>query len=336
MPEFVRFKNAIMNVTRRQLVLGGAATTLTAWTPVSTKRWLIVWLAGGIAKGPAGTFPAHFLEGMREFGYLEGRDFDLVYRFAEAHLDRLPGLAEEVVQLKPDIILAAAIDAVVAAHNATKIIPIVGSLVDPVNLGLIASEARPGGNVTGIEPYLPGLSGKQMELACEIVPGATRIGMITNLRDPKGPPQWEELKHATKDMEIAFVVADVDTAEKIDDAFQTFASKRVDVVLVAQSTLLLNHGRRIAELALEKRLPTVFGYRENVVAGGLISYGIDLRGIYHRAAYFVDRVLRGTPPGYLPVEFPTKTTLALNLKTAKAMGLKISDSIMMRVDELIE
>jgi putative ABC transport system substrate-binding protein len=212
----------------------------------------------------------------------------------------LPALAGETVRLKPDIILAAAIDAAVAAHNATSTIPIIGSLADPVHLGLIASEARPGGNVTGIEPYLPGLPAKQMEFAREIAPGATRVGIVTHMQDPKAPPQWQELKRAARDLEITIVDADVDAPEKIDGAFQKFASERVGVVIVLQTTLLLNQGRRIADAALEKRLPTVFGYRENVAAGGLISYGVDLRGIYRRAAYFVDRVLRGTSPGELP------------------------------------
>src|SRR5215831_16914065 len=174
------------HIGRREFItlLGGAAATwpLMARAQVSAKRRpLIAWLSGGIATGPAGTYPAHFLDGMRELGYLEGRDFDMVYRFAEGLQDRLPALVEEILRLKPDVILAAAINAAVPAPS---MIPIVcPALADAVQLGLIASEARPGGNVTGIEPYVAGLPAKQVELAREIAPGASRVGLLTNLQN---------------------------------------------------------------------------------------------------------------------------------------------------------
>lgn len=274
---------------------------------------------------------------MRDLSYIEGRDFDMAYRSAEGVPDRLPALAEEVVRLKPDVILAAAVSTAVPARKATSVIPIVcPALADAVHLSLVVSEARPGGNVTGIEPYVAGLPAKQMELVREIAPGAQRVGLLTNLRDPKAPPQAQELEAAAKVLEVTIKAADVNRIEEIDGAMQALASQHVDVVIVLQTTLLLSLGRRIAELALAQRLPTIYGYREHVTAGGLMSYGVDLRWCYRRSAYFVDKILHGTPPGDLPVEFPSKIVLSVNLKTAKSLAVKISEAFFLRTDEVIE
>src|ERR1700730_17465735 len=222
----------------------------------------------------------------------------MVYRYAEGFQDRLFALAQELVQLKPEVIVAAAINVAVPVRHATSTIPIVcPALADAVHLGLIASEARPGGNVTGIEPYVAGLPAKQMELVREIAPGARQVGLLTNLQDPKAPPQAQELEAAAKVLEVTIKAVDVNRTEEIDGAMQALASRPVDVVIMLQPTLLLSLGRRIAELALAERLPTIYGYREHVVAGGLMSYGVDLRWCYRRSAYFVDKILHGTPPG---------------------------------------
>jgi putative ABC transport system substrate-binding protein len=266
-----------------------------------------------------------------------GRNFDIVYRFTDGYQDRLPALTEEVIRLKPDVILAPAIISAVAARKATSTIPIVSpALADAVHLGLIASEARPGGNVTGIEPYVAGLPAKQIQFAREVVPGASRIGLLTNLKDPKAPPQAQELEASARALEIKIVSADANVPEDIEDALQVLANERVDVVIVLQTSILLTNGQQIAASAVAKRLPTVYGYRENILAGGLISYGVDLRWCYYRGAFFVDKILRGSAPGDIPVEFPTKMVLAVNLKTAKALGLTIPESFLMRADEVIE
>ena len=324
---------------RRDFILLGSAVAwpLVAQAQVSPRRRpLIAWLSGGTIE-VAGPFAASFLDGMRELGYADGRGFDMAYRYAEGVLDRLPAFAEEIVRLKPDVILAAAVSAAVPARMATSTIPIVcPALADAVHLGLIASEARPGGNVTGIEPYVAGLPAKQMELVREIAPGAHRVGLLTNLRDPKAPPQAQELEAAAKALEVTINSADVNSPQEIDGAMEALANQRVDVVIVLQTTLLLSLGRRIAELALAKRLPTIYGYREHVVAGGLISYGVDLSWCYRRSAYFVQKILQGTPPGDLPVEFPNKMVLSVNLKTAKALALRISEAFLLRADEVIE
>jgi putative ABC transport system substrate-binding protein len=325
---------------RREFItlLGGAAAwPVMARAQVSSgKRPLIAWLSGGTT-AVAGRFAADFVDGMRELGYVEGRNFDMVYRYAEGFQDRLPALAQEIVQLKPDVIVAAAINVAVPMRHATSTIPIVcPALADAVHLGLIASEARPGGNVTGIEPYVAGLPAKQMEFAREIVPDVHRVGLLTNLQDPKAPPQRHELASAAKALEMTVVEADVNRPEEIDRTWQAIVREHVDVVIVLQTTLLLSVGRRIADLAMAQRLPTVYGYREHVLVGGLISYGVDLRWCFRRGAYFVDKILHGAPSGELPVEFPSKMFLAVNLRTAKALGLDLPTSLLLRADEVIE
>jgi putative tryptophan/tyrosine transport system substrate-binding protein len=326
----------------RREFLSALGGTVVAWSfgaraqVSANKRALIGWLSGSASK-VAGLFADDFLDGMRDLGYTNGRDFDLAPRYAEGLQDRLPALAQEIVDLKPDVIVAAAVNAAVPAHTATSVIPIVcPALADAVHLGLITSEARPGGNVTGIEPYVAGLPAKQMQFAREIVRGATRIGLLTNLQDPKAPPQRQELVSAAKASELTIVEADINSPDEIEGAVGTLANSRVDVVIVLQTGLLLSVGRQIAELAAAKRLPTVYGYREHVLDGGLISYGVDLRWCYRRGAYFVDKILHGTAPGELPVEFPTKMMLSINLKTARALGLTVAPSLLATADEVIE
>jgi ABC-type uncharacterized transport system substrate-binding protein len=326
----------------RREFLGALAGTAVAWpfgarAQISAKkRALIGWLSGSDSK-VAGLFADDFLDGMLDLGYTNGRDFDLTSRYAEGFQDRLPALAQEIVDLKPDVIVAAAVNAAVPARAATSVIPIVcPALADAVHLGLIASEARPGGNVTGIEPYVAGLPAKQMEFAREIVPGATRIGLLTNLQDPKAPPQRRELVSAAKALELTIAEADINSPDEIQGAVETLANSRIDVVIVLQTGLLLSVGRQIAELAAAKRLPTVYGYREHVLDGGLISYGVDLSWCYRRGAYFVDKILHGTRPGELPVEFPTKMMLSINLKTAKALRITVPPTLLGLADEVIE
>jgi putative ABC transport system substrate-binding protein len=330
--------------TRRAFItlLGGAAAAgsvfrpLTARAEVSPKRPTIAWIAPG-TREVAASFIESFLRGMRELGYVEGRSFEMVYRFGDGYQERLPTLIEEVVRLKPDVILATAVAATVPARKATSTIPIVTpALADATHLGLIASEARPGGNVTGIEPYIAGLPAKQIEFAREIVPGASKIGLLTNLKDPKAPPQARELEASARAANIKVVSADANQLDEIEGALRALSHERVDVVIVLQTSMLLTYSRQIAASASEKQLPTVYGYREHVVAGGLISYGVDLRWCFYRGAYFVDRILRGIPPGELPIEFPTQMFLAINLKTAKALGITIEPMLLARADEVLE
>src|SRR6516164_3290950 len=318
---------------RRQFITligrAAAAWPITAFAGDQNKPTLIGYLT------PLPLNP-NFTQGLQELGYVEGRDFEIEYRNSRAP-GSLPALAEELVRLKPDVILAGGLDTVVALRNATQTIPIVSpTLADAVHIGLIASEARPGGNVTGIEPYVAGLPAKEMELAREIVPGAREVGLLTNLSGPKAAPQARELEAAGRKLEVDVTSSDANRPEDIESALQVLASRRVGVVIVLQSSLLLSNSQQIAALALAKRLPTIYGYREHVVAGELASYGVDLNWCWHRAASFVDKILHGARPGDLPVEFPTKMLLAINLKTAKALGLTVPSSLLVRADEVIE
>jgi putative tryptophan/tyrosine transport system substrate-binding protein len=299
-------------------------------------RPLIAWLSSA-TQAYSDSKAAVFLQALRDLGYVEGRNFDIVYRSSGGNQDRLPALAEELVQLKPDVILAIAVAAAVPARKATSTIPIVSpALADAVDLGLIASEAHPGGNVTGIEPYVAGLPAKQLEIAREIVPGAHTVGLLTNLVDPKAPPQLKELEAAAQASEIKLVAKDANKPEEIEGALQSLADAKVDIAIVLQTSMLISQSRPIAESALAKRLPTVYGYREHVVDGGLISYGVDLRWCYQRAAAFVVKILHGSAPGDLPVEFPTSLLLSINLKTAKALGIPVPQSLLATADEVIE
>ena len=323
---------------RRQFIklVGGAAAAwpLTALAQ-ARKPALIAWLTGAPLSSTTST--RMFLQGLQDLGYVEGRDLQITYRSSDGYQDRLPALAEELVRLNPDVIVAAGLDAVVAARNVTQTIPIVSAtLADAVHLGLIANEARPTGNVTGLEPYVAGLPAKQMEFAREILPGASKIGLLTNLSDPKAPPQAQELLAAGRGLEVEVTSSDANRPEEIESALQVLASRRVDIVIVLQTSMLLGNSQQIAASALAKRLPTVYGYRAHVVAGGLASYGVDLEWCWRRSASFVDKILHGARPGDLPVEFPTKMLLAINLKTAKALGITVPSSLLVRADEVIE
>src|SRR5215471_15534245 len=313
---------------RRQFIkLVGAAAAAWPLTALAQARnpALIAWLTGSPLSST--TNARVFLQALQDLGYVEGRDLQTTYRSSDGYQDRLPALAEELVRLNPDVIVAAGLDAVVAVRNVTQTIPIVSAtLADAIRLGLIANEARPTGNVTGLEPYVAGLPAKQMEFAREIMPGASKIGLLTNLSDPKAPPQAQELLAAGRSLEVELTSSDANRPEEIENALQVLASRRVDIVIVLQTSMLLGNGRQIAASALAKRLPTVYGYRAHVVVGGLASYGVDLEWCWRRAASFVDKILHGARPGDLPVEFPTKMLMVINLKTAKALGLTVPSS----------
>ncbi len=330
---------------RRQFIslLGGAA----AWprgvlAQATNRRTMIAWLWAGSQSVAdeyvrAGKLLPPFLKGMQEFGYTEGRDFDMVYRFAAGDYDRMPRLAAELAELNPNVFIAPATAQAVVVKKVVTTIPIVVPvLADPVGLGLVASEARPGGNLTGIAPYVKGLPAKQLELAREIVPGATRIGLLDDPTDPKAYQPRREIEAKGQELKVRIVVAEAHTADDVGPAYEALASEHVEVVVVEQSNMLVNARKQTAEAAASKKLPSVYGYREHVEVGGLISYGVNLNWCFHRAAYYVDRILKGTKPADLPVEFPTEIELVINLKTAKALGLTIPPSLLARADEVIE
>ena len=319
-------------------LLGGAvaARSLTTLAQTPSERPLIVWFSSATELA-ASRFVGFLKEGLGELGYVDGHNIDIVGRYGNNQTDRLPTVAKEVVDLKPAVIVAGAADTAVAFEQLTSTIPIVsGALADAVHLGLVASYAHPGGNVTGITPYIDGLPAKQMEFAREIVPGARKVGLLGNLNDPKAVPQRQELEKAGRTLEVEVIVPEVRSPQDLDSAIRALASDRVEVVIVLQSSMMLSNRKNIAALLGANRLPAVYGYREHVDAGGLFSYGVDLSWCWRHVATYVDKILKGEAPGDLPVEFPPKVQMVVNLTTAKALGITIPPPLLARADEVIE
>jgi len=318
--------------------LGGTATLWPLSGPAQTpsKRPLIGLLTPG-SKTTSGRFYDGFLRGMRERGYLEGRDYRYEERYADGNLARLPALAEELVRLRPDVIVAGTSAAALAAKKITSSIPIVGSnMTDPVGMGLATSESRPGANVTGTVIRLTGLTGKQLETGLDLIPGVTKAGVLVNPDNPSNRIQRSELESSAARVGVRLIIVELRAAAEIGPAFQTLMRDRAHIVLVLSDAMLLAARRQVAAFALAARLPTVFYLREHVEAGGLVSYGIDISANYHRAAYYVDRILKGEKPADLPIEFLPKLQLVINLATAKALGLTVPPTLLARADEVIE
>ncbi len=292
------------------------------------------------ASSPSGTSPRLdvFRQGLRELGWVEGQNIVIDYRFAEGRFDRLPDLAAELVRLKVDIIVAAPTPAAVAAKNATETIPIVMiSVGEPVGLGLIASLARPGGNITGLSYNVgPELFGKGLELLKETVPKVRRVAILSNPANPAQPLFIRDVNVAARSLGVQLQLLEARGPSDFDGAFAAMARERVGALLVVAESLFILHRTRLADLAARNRLPTAYGTRESVEAGGLMSYGPSLSDFFRRAATYVDKILKGAKPADLPVEQPTKFELVINLKTAKALGLTIPRSVLIRADKVIE
>ena len=279
-----------------------------------------------------------FRQGLREFGWVEGQNIVIDWRFAEGRFDRLPDLAAELVRLKVDVIAAGPTPAAVAAKNATGTIPIVMIGVgDPVGLGLIASLARPGGNVTGVSFSVDlEIFGKGLELLKEIVPRVRRVAVLSNPANPAQALTIKDVKAAGRSLGVQLQLLEARGPNEFDGAFAAMAKERAEALLVVSDSMFLLHRARLADLAAKNQLPSMYGVREFVEAGCLMSYGPSIVANYRRAAFFVDKILKGAKPADLPVEQPTKFELAINLKTAKALGLTIPQSLLQRADQVIE
>jgi len=277
---------------------------------------------------------AQFREGLRELGYVEGRNVTIECR-GSTRRESLLDLAGELVRLKPDVLVTDGSATTRAAMRATKTIPIVmGTVGDPLGSGFVASLARPGGNVTGLTLVTAELNAKRLQLIRELVPGNPRLGVLAN-PDGAGRTHVRDLESAAKPFNLTLRVVEAQDVEGIDRAFGTFAQERIGALLVLPDALLFNEHRRIVGLAARARLPAVYESREFVEAGGLVAYGPRIRDNFYRAATFVDKILKGAKPGDLPVEQPTTFELVINLKTAKALGLTIPQSVMVRADDVI-
>jgi putative ABC transport system substrate-binding protein len=319
------------------LIIGGAAA---AWPLAAHAQQRDMPVVGVLYAGTAEAlerYLASFREGMRELGYVEGSNIRFEFQFADGYLDRLPDLANELVRLNPRVIVSTPLPAHLAVRKATSEIPIVMATgADPVGFGLVASLSHPGGNVTGLANFAEMLASKQIDLLREMLPRVTRFGLLVNVTNPLHVPQLRETKIAAETAGILLVPVEVSSPDKLDSAFATLGTERVEALLVPPDTSFYSRRREIAELAARGRLPAIYGYREHVEVGGLMSYGPDISDQYRRAAIYVDKILNGAQPAELPVEQPTKIELVINLKTAKALGLTVPPSMISRADEVIE
>jgi putative ABC transport system substrate-binding protein len=277
-------------------------------------------------------------QGLRELGYVEGRNIAIEFRYADGDLARLPALAAELVALQPAMIIAGSAPAALAARNATHTIPIAtASVQDPMALGLAASMARPGGNVTGV--WAEGddsLIGKRLELFKDAVPGASRLAVFVYPGDISDVSTVKAVPAAARALRLDLRVVEVRSAADFEAAFAAAAREGAQGIYVSQNPFFFARREQIAAMALRARLPSVDGYREFAVAGGLISYAASLPDFYRRFGTFVDKILKGANAGDLPIERATKFELIVNLKTAKALGLTIPESFLLRADEVIE
>jgi len=280
---------------------------------------------------------AAFHQGLDELGYVEGKNILIEYRSAEGKFERLPDLAGELVRLKVDLLVAEGAPAAHAAKNATSVIPIViGNAADPVATGLVASLARPGGNITGLSDFNLAVVTKRLELLKEVIPSASRVAVLWNPTNPTNPLQLKEIQAAATALGVTLLSLEAKGADDIDRAFTTMRKERSGALIVIGDPMLGTHSRRIAELAVKSRLPAIYGASEFVDVGGLMSYGTNFGDLYRRAAIYVEKILKGAKPADLPVEQPIKFELVINLKAAKQIGLTIPPNVLARADKVIK
>jgi putative ABC transport system substrate-binding protein len=327
------------SMRRREFVslLGGAAA---AW-PIAARaqqpgKLPTIGFLGANTPSVQGRWIAAFVQRLRELGWVEGRNVAIEYRWAETRFERSPEIIAEFVRLKVDVIVTHATANILAAKQGTSVIPIVFAAVgDPVGIGVVDSLARPGGNITGLSNQFTDAAGKRVELLREVVPGLRRLAVLANVGIANAALEIGEVEAAARTIGLEVATSEIRRAEDIAPAFVALKG-RAEALYVFGEPLANTNRARISALALDARLPTMAGFREIVDAGGLISYGANLADQFRRAADFVDRILRGTKPGDMPVVQPTKFELVINLKTAKALGLDIPPTLLARADEVIE
>jgi putative ABC transport system substrate-binding protein len=327
------------HIGRRKFLatLGGAAAAwpLAARAQQPGKLPTIGFLVAGTPSSH-GPWVAGFVQRLRELGWIEGRTIAIEYRWAEGRSDRAAEIAAEFVRRNVDVIVTSATAVIVAAMQATSVIPIVFAAAgDPVGTGLVASLARPGGNVTGLSMQQTDLAAKRLELLREVVPGLRRLAILANVGGPAVVLDMREVEAAARTLGLEVITAEIQRGEDIVPAFEAL-NGRADALYVCIDPLVNSHRIRINTLALAARLPTSYATREAVEAGGLMSYGPNQADLYRRAADYVDKILRGAKPGDIPVEQPRKFDLVINLTTAKALRLTIPESFLLRADQVIE
>jgi ABC-type uncharacterized transport system substrate-binding protein len=316
-----------MNRRRRTATLAGMMLALTLAAGAADARPRIAFLTLGLQE----SVHLAFVDGLRRLGYAQGRNVDMDHRYGD--VEKLKPLAQELIALKPDILVASSPSAAIAFKSVAPTLPIVClSLTDAGIPHLFASYARPGGNVTGMAQSVEGVTGKLVEVAQEIIPGARRIGFLSN-------PSGASMRFFAQSVDVAaraIRTEEAATGGELASAFDRFGKQGVQAVIVPVNGLFFSQGMQIAQIALAARLPTVAADRQYIEAGLLASYGINQRESYRRGAGYVDRILKGAKPSDLPIEFPTRIELTINLKTAKALGLDLPPSLVTRADEVIE
>jgi putative ABC transport system substrate-binding protein len=312
------------------------ATPLAAGAPQAGKVWRIGVLEATSPSLNTTNLDA-FRQGLRELGYVEGRNFVIEYRSADGRPERFPSLASELVRLRVDLIVTRGTPAVLAAKKATGSIPIVmATSADPAGFGVVSGLARPGTNVTGLSTIAVELAAKRLELLKEAIPRIARIAELANMSSPASASQWRQIEVAARSLGLEPQLLDVRASADFARAFDTAINQRADAIIVANDTLTQSHLIRIVDLSAKHRLPSIYASREFVDAGGLMAYGPNFTDLYRRAATYVDKILKGAKPADLPIEQPTKFELVINLKTAKALGLTIPPSVLARADQVIE
>jgi putative ABC transport system substrate-binding protein len=327
-----------VTIRRRELIaaLGGAGVlcSLVARAQEGGKKYTVGILSAGAGLGALNTV---FFDALREFGWVEGKNVTFEHRYAENRLERLPELAADLVRLKVDVIAAAGTLAPLAAKQATTTIPIVMRAAgDPLGSGLVASLARPGGNVTGTSLMVPDLGGKRLELLKEVLPRLARVAVLWNAVNPYSAIVFKETEAAGRKLGIEVQSLEVRGPDDFDGAFEAARRNHPGALVTVEDPLTVTYRTRIAEFAAAQRLPSLHGVREFVEAGGLISYGANLADLFRRTAHYVDQILKGAKPADLPVQQPTKFEMLINLKTARALGLEIPPMVIARADEVIE
>jgi putative ABC transport system substrate-binding protein len=323
---------------RREFIagLGSAAAWPLAARAQQPGKLPTIGFLGANSPSVQSQWTAAFVQRLRELGWTEGRNVAIEYRWAEGRFDRSPALAAEFVRLKVDVIVTHATANVVAAKQATSVIPIVFAAVpDPIGDNLVTSLARPGGNVTGLSNQAPDLAGKRIELLRKVVAGLGRLAIVANVSSPNAVLEMREAEAAAHKVGLEVASFEVRRAEDIAPAFEALKG-HAEALYVVSDPLVISNRVRFNTLALGARLPTVYSLRENTDAGGLMSYGPNLPDQFRRAADFVDKILRGMKPADIPVEQPTRFDLVINLKTAKALGLTIPETLLATADEVIQ
>ena len=320
-------------------MLGAAAlaTPLVSFAQGHTGKVFVIGLLSPFSPSATASWHEAFRRGLRDLGWIEGQNITVVYRYADGKGDRLPELAADLVRQKADVIVAALVIDALAAKEATRTIPIVvASAGDPVALQVVESEARPGGNVTGLSQMSVEVVGKRLELLKAVVPNLSRLAVLWDPQNPVSTLNWKEVQIPAQQLAVQLLSLEVSSTTSFDKAFEEATTARAGALAVMPAPLFAGNFKRIADLATKTRLPSIFQFSEFADAGGLLAYGPDRSDMFRRAAAYVDKILRGAKPADLPMERPSKFEFVINMKTARTLAITLPDTVLLQATRLIE